>query len=185
MHVPGQYYHIYNRGIGRQPIFTTEENYRFLVRRAEAYLADSDVTVVAYCLMPNHYHFLMRPQQDDALSRFIQRLFNSYSQAFNRQEGRRGTLFEGRAKSILVEREEHVLHLCRYIHLNPVKAQLVENPADWLFSSYLDWIGQRAGTLVDREFVQAYFPSTADYELFVESGIDSSVEREMCAYWPD
>lgn len=103
MHIPGQYYHVYNRGCNREPIFANDGNYLFLLQRAKRFLADYSLSVIAYCLMPNHYHFLLRPGKDDALSRFIQRLFNSYTQAFNIQQGRRGTLFEGRAKSILVD----------------------------------------------------------------------------------
>jgi putative transposase len=80
--------------------------------------------------MPSHYHFLLRPEEDGLLSRFIQRLFNSYTQAFNKQQGRSGTLFEGRAKSVRVDTDEYVLHLCRYIHLNPVRAGLVAHPAE-------------------------------------------------------
>jgi hypothetical protein len=133
--------------------------------------------------MPNHYHFLLRPEKEDALSRFIQRLFNSYTQAFNKQQDRSGTLFEGRAKSVLVDDERYVLYLCRYIHLNPIKAQLVEHPSEWTYSNYLEWVGQRPGTLVDRAFVQAYFPTPTDYESFVTGAIDQSIEQEIQPYY--
>jgi REP element-mobilizing transposase RayT len=185
MHIPGHYYHVYNRGVNRQRIFANDGNYRFLLRRAKSYLRDYDLSVIAYCLMPNHYHFLLRPGGDEALSRFIQRLFNSYSQAFNRQQGRSGTLFEGRAKSILVDEEGYILHLCRYIHLNPVKSQLVEHPHEWPYCNYLEWVEQRPGTLVDRAFVEAYLPTPADYELLVTADIDDSLERELKPYCLD
>jgi hypothetical protein len=133
--------------------------------------------------MPSHYHFLLRPETDDALSRFVQRLFNSYSQAFNKQQSRSGTLFEGRAKSILVDDENYVLYLCRYIHLNPVKARLVAHPGDWPYSNYLEWVEQRAGTLVDRSFIRAYFSTPAEYEAFVTSDIDESLEEELTPYY--
>ncbi len=93
MHLAGYYYHVYNRGCNRQPIFANAGNYLFLLRRAKSFLVDYPLSVIAYCLMPNHYHFLLRPEEDGALSRFIQRLFNSYTQAFNKQQGRSGTLF--------------------------------------------------------------------------------------------
>jgi REP element-mobilizing transposase RayT len=179
MHISGHYYHVYNRGVNRQRIFANEGNYCFLLRRAKRYLKDYDLSVIAYCLMPNHYHFLLRPEADDALSRFIQRLFNSYTQAFNKQHGRSGTLFEGRAKSILVDDERYVLYLCRYVHLNPVKARLVAHPSEWPYSNYLEWVGQRSGTLVDRAFVQAYFSMPTDYGSFVTSAIDESLEEEL------
>jgi hypothetical protein len=132
--------------------------------------------------MPNHYHFLLRPEADDALSRFVQRLFNSYSQAFNRQQGRSGTLFEGRAKSILVDDERYVLYLCRYVHLNPVKAKLVGHPGEWPYSNYLEWVERRSGALVDHAFIEAYFSTPTEYESFVTSDIEESLERELRSY---
>ena len=130
MHLAGHYYHTYNRGCNREPIFANDGNYRFLLRRAKLFLADYPLSVIAYCLMPNHYHFLLRPEDDEALSPFLQRLFNSYTQAFNKQQHRSGTLFEGRAKSVPVDSDQYVLYLCRYIHLNPVKAGLVADPGE-------------------------------------------------------
>jgi len=141
--------------------------------------------VIAYCLMPNHYHFLLRPEEDGVLSRFIQRLFNSYTQAFNKQHGRSGTLFEGRAKSVLVDTDEYILHLCCYIHLNPVKAGLVGHPAAWSYSNYLEWVERRDGTLVDRAFVRAYFPAATDYESFVVSEVDPLLEQRLRVYYLD
>jgi REP element-mobilizing transposase RayT len=183
VHIAGQYYHVYNRGVGRQRLFVSDANCRFLLRRAKRYRKDYDLSIIAYCLMPNHYHLLLRPGEDEALSSFVQRLFNSYSQAFNRQQGRSGTLFEGRAKSILVDSEDYVLHLCRYIHLNPVNAQLVSHPGEWLWSNYLEWVGRRSGTLIDREFVDAYFPEATDYEGFVVGSLDDSWERRLQPYY--
>ncbi len=129
MHQAGYYYHVYNRGCNRERLFVNDENYLFLLKRAKSYLSEYPLSVIAYCLMPNHYHFLCRPEEDDSLSRYIQRLFNSYTQAFNKQQGRSGTLFEGRYKSILVDTDEYVIHLCRYIHVNPVRAGLVRDPS--------------------------------------------------------
>jgi REP element-mobilizing transposase RayT len=93
-HQAGHYYHVYNRGCSREDIFANEGNYVFLLRRVRTHLADSRVSVIAYCLMPNHYHFLLRSEEDGGISRFVQRLFNSYTQAFNKQQGRKGTLVD-------------------------------------------------------------------------------------------
>lgn len=183
MHLADHYYHVYNRGCNRQRIFANDGNYVYLLRRCQSFLADSPLTVIAYCLMPNHYHFLLRPEEDGALSRFIQRLFNSYTQAFNRQQGRSGTLFEGRAKTVLVDTDEYVLHVCRYIHLNPVRAGLVTHPGLWRYSNYLEWVQQRAGTLVDRDFVRQYFATPADYEAFVMSEVSPSMKQRLQAYY--
>lgn len=165
--IQGHYYHIYNRGVGRQPIFRIQDNYRFLLHRIKEHASRLSITMVAYCLMPNHYHLLVRQDGSHAVSLLIQMVFNSYSKAFNKMFNRTGTLFEGRFKAIHVDRETYLLHLCRYIHSNPVKDGLVRRPEDWPYSNYLEWIGARNGTLVDRQFVQAYFPQPEAYRRFV------------------
>jgi len=165
--IQGHYYHIYNRGVNHQLIFRTEENYIFLLRRVKKYATRFSISVIAYCLMPNHYHFLLRQDGEHSISAFMQAVFNSYTKAFNKMFNRTGTLFEGPFRAVLVDRNEYLIHLCRYIHRNPMDAGLVEHPAQWPFSNYLEWVGQRKGVLVDRELVQEWFPSPEDYEQFV------------------
>ena len=166
-YLSGNYYHVYNRGCNREVIFADSDNYLFLLRKIKIYLRHYPLSIIAYCLMPNHYHFLLRPETNNAVPHFIQRLFNSYVQAFNRQQNRSGTLFEGRVKSVWVDSEAYVMHLCRYIHLNPVTTRLVKQPKDWPYSNYLDWIGERDGTLKDEAFIQEHFPMPGEYERFV------------------
>ncbi len=182
-HYEGQYYHVFNRGANREPIFACQENYIFLLRQIKHFLPDHPLTMIAYCLMPNHYHFLIRVENDNALSPFIQRLFNSYSQAYNRQQNRSGTLFEGRVKSKLVERDGYLIHIARYIHLNPVQAGLVENPEDWPYSNYREWIGLRKGALFDSEFVYEIFSSSKDYRVFVRSEVPSTIQKKLVDYY--
>jgi REP element-mobilizing transposase RayT len=165
--VQGQYYHIYNRGVGRQPIFREADNYVFVLRRVKTYANSFGIAVVAYCLMPNHYHFLLRQDGEEPAGLLPQRVFNSYTKAFNKRYNRTGTLFEGRFKAIHVDRDEYLLHLCRYIHANPVKHGVVSRLEDWPYSNCHEWIGARAGTLVDRAFVQEYFPEPQSYTQFV------------------
>jgi putative transposase len=168
-HQTGQYYHVYNRGVGRQNIFANHKNYIFLLETIKKYLKVYDLTFIAYCLMPNHYHFLIRVNAGDQLSPFLQRLFNSYSQAYNRQQNRSGTLFEGRAQFRLVDTTKYVLQLSKYIHLNPVSAGLVRLSEEWEFSNYREWIGIRNGSLVDLEFVRRFYPNLEDYAAFVQT----------------
>ena len=125
------------------------------------------MTPIAYCLMPNHYHFLVRQNGEHRAGLLPQRVFNSYTKAFNKRYGRSGTLFEGNYKVLAVEEESHLLHLCRYIHANPVKDGLVADPADWPYSNYREWVGERDGTLVDWAFVRAHFDSPGRYREFV------------------
>jgi putative transposase len=184
-HYADHYYHVYNRGTNRQPIFANEENYWFLLRRVKNFLPFYSICIIAYMLMPNHYHFLVGVNKDGELSQFLQRLFNSYSQAFNRQQNRSGTLFEGRAKSVLVDKTDYVYALVRYIHLNPVVARLVKNPEDWQFSNYLEWIGVRNDGLFDPQFREMFFSSPNEYKSFVLSDIPEALKRKISKYYLD
>lgn len=163
----GQFYHIYNRGVGRQPIFREEENYLFLLRRLKKYAGVLDVTIIAYCLMPNHYHLLVRQDGAEPAGRLSQRVFNSYTKAFNKRYSRTGTLFEGPFKAIHVDRDDYLLHLCRYIHANPVKHGLVSELGQWPYSNYLEWVDAREGMLIDRAFAREHFPVAGLYRQFV------------------
>jgi putative transposase len=163
------YYHIYNRGAGKQPIFFHSANYEHLLHLVKRYSPQYGAKIIAYCLMPNHYHLLLRQETDQPLSKFINVLFNAYVQAVNQEQGRSGTLFEGRFRHVCIDRYEYLIHLCRYIHNNPRKAGLVSKLEDWPYSNYLDWIGLRNGILKDDAFIEQYFPGTRDaYRQFVD-----------------
>jgi putative transposase len=97
--------------------------------------------------------------------------------ASNRQQNRKGTLFEGRYQFVEVDRDEYILHLCRYIHLNPVKANLVLRPENWQYSNYREWVNLRRGTLQDRKFITGTFQSPDEYAAFCED-YSERVERE-------
>jgi REP element-mobilizing transposase RayT len=173
----GQYYHIYNRGAGKAKIFYNEGNYRYLLGLVEQHHEKHGAAVIAYCLMPNHYHFLLRQETDEPLSGFIQVLFNAYVQALNLQQGRTGTLFERRFKHKCINRWEYLMVVCRYIHLNPVKAKLTAQPEGWAYSNYLEWIGLRHGALVDKDFVFDHFSSAAEYVQFVNDDEQEGIEK--------
>ncbi len=116
---------------------------------------------------------------------FFQRLFNSYSQAFNRQQNRTGTLFEGRAKSVIVEDSSYVYALVRYIHLNPVMARLVSAPQNWEFSNYQEWIGVRNDELFDPGFRDVLFASPEEYRKYAVSDISDAMERKLARFYFD
>ena len=167
MPMQGSYYHIYNRGVNRGDIFYKESDYFFCLKRVSNYCKKYSVQVIAYCLMPNHYHFLIRQDGEVPVSRWIQTVFNGYAQAFNKENNRKGTLFESRCQIKLIDKEAWLLHLVRYIHLNPVQAGLVFDAKDWPYSNYLEWIGERNGSLVDRDFIKRSFDSANVYIDFV------------------
>jgi len=175
-YLPGHYYHFYNRGAHRISIFREDDNYLFVLRKVKEYCRSLALTPIAYCLMPNHYHFLIRQDGENWAGLLPQRVFNSYSKAYNKRYEHSGTLFEGNYRVILVENEVHLLHLCRYIHANPVKHGLVADLAEWPYSNYLEWIGERDGTLVDRDFVREHFASPQSYREFV---LDYLIGRKL------
>lgn len=163
---PDHYYHLYNRGNDRDPIFFERENYLHFLRLVRRHLIEQTLDVLAYCLMPNHYHLLVRCKTDE-VSGAMQRLSVAYTKAMNRRYNRVGALFQGQFQAIVVDSDDYLYHLTRYIHLNPVKARIVAHPKDWEFSSYLEYAGLRAGTLPKLD-LQQQFASEAGYQTFLK-----------------
>jgi REP element-mobilizing transposase RayT len=166
--VAGEYYHLYNRGAHRASIFREPANYLFVIRLLKKYCAELLLTPIVYCLMPNHYHFVTRQDGDRSAGLLPQRIFNSYVKAYNKRYEHTGTMFEAHFKAIHITNTPHLLQLCRYVHANPVKDGLVGAPEDWPYSNYLEWIGERRGTLVDRNFIADNFSSIQEYKDFVQ-----------------
>ena len=180
---PGGIYHIYNRGSHRESIFREPDNYLFVLRKIKNYSSELHLVILAYCLMPNHFHLLIRQDGDQPAGLLSQRVFNSYSKAYNKRYQHSGTLFQGPYRVKQVVQTVHLLHLCRYIHANPVKDGLVTEPGDWPYSNYLEWIEKREGTLVDRAFVQAHFEQSVRYVEFVLDYLRSrQLAPEIAAY---
>jgi REP element-mobilizing transposase RayT len=165
----GHYYHLYNRGVNRQPIFFAQANWAFFIERMRHYFGPNWVEMVAYCLMPNHYHMLVCARCDDLGHRIMQPFTVSYTKAINKQQDRVGPLFQGPFQARLVDEDRYLNHLSRYIHLNPVMAGLVNKPEQWIFSSYRDYVGLRKGTLPDPTIVMSQFPSAQAYVAYVRS----------------
>ena len=164
---PGHCYHLYNRGARQLTIFREETNYVFVLSRIKKYLRELQLSMIVYCLMPNHYHFLVRQDGEQPAGKLPQKVFNSYSKAYNNMYAHSGTLFERRYQAKHVDSEYYLRHLCRYIHANPVKDGMVQYVEEWPYSNYPEWVGLREGTLVDRQFVRDMFPQISDYEAFV------------------
>ncbi|MFL7813544.1 MAG: transposase [Anaerolineales bacterium] len=137
--IQGQYYHIYNRAIAGNVLFREDTNYTYFLARVEKYLLQS-AELLAYCLMPNHYHFLLKIV-DNNFSSGMQSMAVSYALGYNKFYNQSGHLFQGIFQRKQVNDLNYLLHLSRYIHLNPVKAKLVEHPEEWIYSSYQGYIG--------------------------------------------
>lgn len=123
--------------------------------------------------MPNHYHFLVRQDGNEPAGNLPQFVFNSYTKAYNKKYSHSGTLFEERFRAKVIQTSSYLLHLCRYIHGNPVKDGMVADPADWEYSNYLEWIGKRPGSLVDRNFIKDQFSNSEEYKKFVYEYLNS------------
>lgn len=180
---PNGYYHIYNRGANRLDIFRNDVDYVLLLKLIRKQAELMNISVIAYCLMSNHYHLLLRQNGEILVSRFMQAVFNVYTKAFNAKYERTGTLFEGPYKAIAVETNTYLLHLCRYIHRNPLEAAIVVRLEQWHYSNYPEFIGARNGTLVDREFVSQNFGTPAEYETFVLDYVPpEKIQQELRHY---
>lgn len=193
--VVGEIYHIVNRSLSGTPIFQGKYLVNRFLKTTQYYLTSSPqvsysnsdiysdnpsslnsssnlVTIFAYCIMPNHFHFILRQDKNNGIRIFIQRLINSYSHYYNIKNNRKGPLFEGAFKAIRVETEEQLLHLSRYIHLNPVTSYLTENPKDYQFSSYSSYVGGNQPLKIDTTMIMSNFSSPKKYMEFVLSRKD-------------
>jgi REP element-mobilizing transposase RayT len=146
------FYHIYNRGNNRQNIFFERDNYIYFLKLIKLHLINH-VDILAYCLMPNHYHFLLY-LKDENLSNAMKSLSVAYTKAINKRFNRSGVLFQGRFQNIHVAETEHLVNLVRYIHLNPIKARIVDKIEEWEFSSYLEYAGLRPGKLPAMNYIK-------------------------------
>lgn len=174
---PDSFYHIYNRANGNEKLFAIKENYRFFLRRYRELIspiADS----FAYCLMPNHFHFLVRIKSEEelrtfpkfqtleklplALSKNFSNLFSSYTQAYNNQQGRKGSLFMKNFKRKPVLNETYLRKLIHYIHYNPVNHNYCKDIEEWEFCSYKTIITSKP-TILKRDEVISYFDDLENF----------------------
>lgn len=186
----GYYYHIFNRGIEKINLFHGDRDYlRFLktikicndpttIRITSSSPIDQSnpkktyVSVINFVLMPNHYHFTLQQTTDNGITQFLQRLGTSYSKYFNIKYKRTGRLFEYTYKAVAVETEEQLIHLSRYIHLNPVIAGLAKNPDHYRWSSYNSYMRKDKFDFLDPSAILSLFSTPRNYERFVLDQID-------------
>ena len=136
---PGAVYHVICRGNNRQAIFRDDQDRKRYIEKLSAYCQDKKVDLLAYCLMSNHVHVLFETPEGK-LSKMMQAFQTSYTLYFNRRHGRTGHVFEQRYKAMLVDKDNYLVQVSRYIHLNPVEAKLAERPQDYRWSSYASYL---------------------------------------------
>ncbi len=186
--VKGGIYHIYNRGVEKRTIFLDQQDYRMFLYYLKSYLTAPDtqkdspriisrlgpdfdlyknIKLLCYVLMPNHFHFLIQQESEDAIIEFMQRLSNGYVKYFNEKYERVGSLFQGRYKSIFVSKDEYLLHLSSYIHINPIELKDysdLKSFENYSFSSYPDYIGKRNTSWVSRDTILNYMEGEKFFE---------------------
>ena len=146
--VPGYPHHIIQRGNNRQAIFASVADFQMLLSLLDENAQKFGVAVHAYVLMDNHFHLLATPATADGLPQLMQAVGRRYVRYFNDRQGRTGTLWEGRYRSTVIDTERYLLACMAYIDLNPVRAGLVREAADYPWSSHAHYVGQRADRLV-------------------------------------
>ncbi len=134
------------------------------------------IRLIAYCLMPTHFHLLVEETKEESLPRYTSDVLNSYSRYFNLRHKRQGPLWQGRTRKVLVDTDEVLLHVTRYIHLNPVTAHLVDYPEEWRYSSYREYIERdRPDSLCQFDHIVDINPGA--YKTFVEDQV--GYQREL------
>lgn len=175
LYKPGSYYYFYNRGpSSRLPVFHRSADFLATLTRVKEVVRELDLSMIAYCLMPTHYHFLVRQNGVSKAGLLPQLVFANSTMPYNRHCQQSDMIFEDSDKVKKIRQQNYLLHLCRYIHANPVKEKLVLQLEDWPYSNYLEWIGKRNELLVDPLFVQQYFGPAEEYRAFVMQYIQTS-----------
>ncbi len=195
--IPGNLYHIYNRGIDSCNLFTERDNYEYFLSLYDKYISHIADTY-AWVLMPNHFHFLVRIKEESELvaslhqigfenlsgvevkppHQYLSNLFNAYTKAFNKRTGRHGNLFERPFKRKLIDNEEYLKQVILYIHNNPVHHGFCSHPVEYPWSSYLTCISIKS-TKLRREQVIGWFDNQANFKYLH----DQKVEVERIENW--
>jgi len=174
---PGAVYHVTSRGNEKKAVFKDDQDRENFLRTLQHVNKRYNWLCHAYCLMDNHYHLLIETP-DGNLSLGMRQLNGVYTQLFNNRRHRTGHLFQGRYKAIVIQKDSHLLEVCRYVVLNPVRARMTEFPEQWKWSSYLATAGQEkphpclATDWVLGQFSRTRAKALREYRQFVSSGIN-------------
>lgn len=194
--ITSEIYHIYNRGVEKRNVFLTSRDYNQFLKAIEHYrVSDTKlsrrgkikvkqqgnrelVEVLSYCLMPNHFHLLLKQTSDEGVSKFTSKVINSFTKYFNIKNERVGPLFQGPFKAVRIESDEQLVHVSRYIHLNPLAINFVSNLKKYKWSSYRIYIGDEENTFVSIQEILSNFPLRGKYEEFVLDQADYAKNLE-------
>jgi putative transposase len=184
-YVKDGYYHVYNRGVEKRKIFLDKQDYNVFLSLLKYYLSpsnqsiehpltgydklkpirirpltniSSEVDLLAYCLMPNHFHLLLKQKTKDGMTKLMRRVSTVYAMYFNKRYNRVGTLFQGRYKAALITKDTYLLHISRYIHLNPAELSVTgTDPVNYPYSSYKYYLREKHADWLKPDFILEFF----------------------------
>ena len=197
----GQTYHTFNVGVEKRPTFTDKKEYKRALLTLDYYRFDEVsislsevlklnleerelflseirkkkkiVDIFGYCFMPNHFHFLLKQLVDGGISTFVGNFSNSYTKYFNKKNGRMGHLFQGVFKAVRIENDEQLIHVLRYIHINPIVSSVIYQ-ADlekYPYSSFCEYLGNKDG-VCNKELIMNNFLTAEKLKIFTFDQID-------------
>ena len=193
------YYHIFNRGVEARSIFQDDQDFRAflfylymyttpleevkaeypkLPMRLQSKNLSSEVKLLGYCLMPNHFHLLLQQKSKDAVAKLMKQSINGYTIYFNQRNKRIGALMQGRYKAALIDNNDLLAQIWRFIHLNPVIAGIVENPRDYEWSSYGFFCGRKQPLECSTAVFESRFASPEEVEKFHQDKKDYLEQME-------
>jgi len=182
------FHHVYNRGVEKRKIFLDQDDYAMFIYYLYIYVQplkeiknrypgtpfrllgknlSEEIDLIAYCLMPNHFHLLLKGSKKDSISKLLKQLTNAYTFYFNSKYDRVGSLMQGVFKSVRIVTDEQLIHVSRYIHLNPTIGFLVKNLNDYKYSSLSSYGGGKDKMKIKKDYVLEHFKSSKEYVKFV------------------
>lgn len=198
--VNGNIYHVFNRGVEKRLVYLEERDYKRFIQtlyfyqfrgpksRFSEYLRSKKnkqfqqnpkiIEIISYCLMPNHFHLLIKQLEDGGIQELVKKVVDSYTKYFNIKYNRVGHLFQGQFKAKLVESEEQLVHISRYIHLNPFVASLTQDLNTYLYSSYPTFVHLVSDSISNPDIVLNLFKDFESYRKFVLDQRDYAKELE-------
>jgi len=168
-------YHVINRGNGGQKIFHKKGDYQSFLNLIRESKENFEIEIFAFCIMPNHFHMVLRPDRGEELSKCMQWIMTAHVRRYHKHYGTSGHIWQGRYKSFLIQEDRHLLTVMRYVESNPLRAGLVKTAKDWLWSSHLESIGENPMELID----EAPIELPKDWDKFVDESIDNKELEEI------
>lgn len=190
----GEYFHIYNRGNGKNKVFIDDDDFKFFILKLNQNLfpetfktkysysvplPKDSFSMVCYCLMPNHFHMLIKQNREIPISKLMLKVCTSYSKYFNKKYKNVGHIFQDQFKQVWVDDNSYLVWLSAYVHANPKTARLISNLKDYKWSSYSDFVSLNEGLIkCEKNIILEQFTDPRNYHDFIDSSSEAIRERK-------